>query len=92
MISSVRFCLSYNLLNVILLPSNFVYFNENLGCYNGFYLSYDTSITCFCCENFKILLYIHKVVIYVILLTFSEVFHTNKPNKCAKSLNFPLYM
>ena len=29
MITSVRFCLSYNLLNVILLPSKFVYFNEN---------------------------------------------------------------
>ena len=30
MITHVRFCLSYNLLNVALLPSKFVYFNQNL--------------------------------------------------------------
>ena len=30
MITSVRFCLSYGFLNVILLPSKFAYFNENL--------------------------------------------------------------
>ena len=30
MITSVRFCLSYDLLNVILSPSKFVYFTENL--------------------------------------------------------------
>ena len=35
MITSVRFCLSYDLLNVILSPSKFVYFNENLNCCNG---------------------------------------------------------
>ena len=29
-ITSLRFCLSYDLLNVILSPSKFVYFNENL--------------------------------------------------------------
>ena len=34
-ITSVRFCLSYDLLNVILSPSKFVYFNENLLCCNG---------------------------------------------------------
>ena len=37
MITSVRFCLSYDLLNAILTPSkfvNFVYFNENLHCCN----------------------------------------------------------
>ena len=35
MIMSVRFCLSYDLLNEILSPSKFVYFNEKLHCYNG---------------------------------------------------------
>ena len=30
MITSVRFCLSYDLLNAILSPSKFVYFNDNL--------------------------------------------------------------
>ena len=35
MITSVRFCLSYDLLNAIFSPSNFVYFNENLHCSNG---------------------------------------------------------
>ena len=35
MITSVRFCLSYDLLNAILLLSNFVYFNEKLYCCNG---------------------------------------------------------
>ena len=35
MITSVRLCLSYDLLNVILSPSKFVYFNENLHCCNG---------------------------------------------------------
>ena len=35
MITSVRFCLSNDLLNVILLPSKFVYFNENLHCCKG---------------------------------------------------------
>ena len=35
MIMSVRFCLSYDFLNRILLPSKFVYFNENLHCSNG---------------------------------------------------------
>ena len=34
MIMSVRFCLSYDLLNVILSPSKFVYFNEKLHCCN----------------------------------------------------------
>ena len=32
MISSVRFCLSKDNLNVILLPTKFVYFNENVHC------------------------------------------------------------
>ena len=31
-ITSVRFCLSYDLLNAILSPSNCVYFNEKLHC------------------------------------------------------------
>ena len=31
----VRFCLSYDSLNVILSPSKFVYFNENFRCCNG---------------------------------------------------------
>ena len=31
---SVRFCLSYDLLNAILAPSEFGYFNENLHCCN----------------------------------------------------------
>ena len=35
MLMSVRFCLSYGLLNMILWPSKFVYFNENLHCCNG---------------------------------------------------------
>ena len=35
MIMSVWFCLSYDFLNRILLPSKFVYFNENLHCCNG---------------------------------------------------------
>ena len=35
MITSVRFCLSYEFLNAILLPSKFVYFNENLHRCNG---------------------------------------------------------
>ena len=34
MITSVIFCLSYDLLDVILSPSKFVYFNENLRCCN----------------------------------------------------------
>ena len=34
-IMSVRFCLSYDLLNVILSPPKFVYFNENLHRCNG---------------------------------------------------------
>ena len=32
---SVRFCLSYDLLNAILSPSKLVYFNESLHCCNG---------------------------------------------------------
>ena len=32
---SVRLCLSYDLLNVILSLAKFVYFNENLHCCNG---------------------------------------------------------
>ena len=32
---SVRFYLSFDLLNVILSPLKFVYFNENLHCCNG---------------------------------------------------------
>ena len=36
MITSVRFCLTYDLLNVILLPSKFVNFHENVHfCYGG---------------------------------------------------------
>ena len=35
MITRVRFCLSYNLLNVILSTSKFVYFSENLHYCNG---------------------------------------------------------
>ena len=35
MIMSVRFCLSYDLLNAILSPSKVVYFNEKLHCCNG---------------------------------------------------------
>ena len=31
-ITSLRFCLSYDLLNAILSPSKFVYFKENLLC------------------------------------------------------------
>ena len=34
MITSVIFCLSYDLLNAILKPSNFVYFDDNLHCCN----------------------------------------------------------
>ena len=34
MITSVRFCFSYDLLNVILSYSKFVYTNENLHCCN----------------------------------------------------------
>ena len=35
MITSVRFCLSYDLFNAILSPSKFVYFNENMHCCHG---------------------------------------------------------
>ena len=35
MIMSVRFCLSYDLLNANLSPSKFINFNENLHRYNG---------------------------------------------------------
>ena len=35
MIMSVRFCLSYDILNTILLPTMFVYFNENVHCCHG---------------------------------------------------------
>ena len=35
MVMSVRFCLSYELLNAILSPSNFVYFSEDLHCCDG---------------------------------------------------------
>ena len=35
MITSVRFCLSYDLLNTIVSLSKFVYFHENLHCCNG---------------------------------------------------------
>ena len=35
MITSVRLCLSYDILNAILLPSKFVNVNENLHCCNG---------------------------------------------------------
>ena len=35
MITSVRFCLSYDFLNVILSPSKSVYFHENLHRCNG---------------------------------------------------------
>ena len=34
MITRERFCLLYDLLNAILSPSKFVYFNENLHCCN----------------------------------------------------------
>ena len=43
MIKNVRFCLSYNLLNAILSPSKFVYFNENLHCCN----ERSHKVTCF---------------------------------------------
>ena len=32
---NIKFCLSYDLLNWILSPSKFVYFNENLDCCHG---------------------------------------------------------
>ena len=32
MITSVKFCLSYDILNAILWPTQLVYFNENLHC------------------------------------------------------------
>ena len=35
MIASVKFCLSYDILNAILLPLKFVYFSDNLHCCNG---------------------------------------------------------
>ena len=35
MITSVRFCLSYDLLNAILSPLKFVYFHENFLYCNG---------------------------------------------------------
>ena len=35
MITSVRFCLSYDLLNAVLSPQKFVYFHANLHCCNG---------------------------------------------------------
>ena len=35
MISSVRFCLSKDILNAILLTTKFVYFNENVHCCHG---------------------------------------------------------
>ena len=35
MITSVRFCLSYDILNAIFSPSKVVYFHENLHCCNG---------------------------------------------------------
>ena len=35
MIKSVRFCLSFDLSNVILMPSKIVCFKENLHCCNG---------------------------------------------------------
>ena len=35
MITRVRFSLSYDLLNAILLPSELVYFNGNLHCCHG---------------------------------------------------------
>ena len=35
MITSVRFCLSYDLLNANLSPSDFVYLNEEMSCCNG---------------------------------------------------------
>ena len=43
MIISVRFCLSHDLLNAILSPLMFVYFNENLH----YYLKHRHGITCF---------------------------------------------
>ena len=51
MITPLRFCLSYDLLNVILLPLKFVYFNENLhccsGCHHGITSSHQKSyVTC----------------------------------------------
>ena len=35
MITSARFCLSYDLFNAILSPSKFVYFHENVHCCEG---------------------------------------------------------
>ena len=35
MTTIVKFCLSYDLLNAIFLPSKIVYFNDNLHCCNG---------------------------------------------------------
>ena len=44
MITRVRFCLSYDLLNVILSPSKFVYSNENLHCFHEL----RNDVTCSC--------------------------------------------
>ena len=43
MIMSVSFYLSYDLFNVILSPSKFVYFNENLHCWQDPH----PDVTCF---------------------------------------------
>ena len=51
MITSVRFCLVYDLLNAILSPSEFVNFNKNVHCYNGrlhdvIYFHWKCYVTC----------------------------------------------
>ena len=43
MITYVRFYLSYDILNAILSPSKFVYFNENVHCCHG----HRHDVTCF---------------------------------------------
>ena len=51
MITSVRFCLSYDLLNVILLTSKFVYSNGNLHCCNG---RHDITCSLFCLKEINL--------------------------------------
>ena len=63
MITRVRFCLSYELLNAIVLSSKFVYFNENLHCCNG----HRHDVTCSCGKCYVMCSY--NIIYYMTLST-----------------------
>ena len=74
MITSVRFCLSYAILNAILLPTKFVYFNENLHSCHG--RRHDVT----CSRRMCYITCGHKIIYDMTLSTGQQFHHTIKEN------------